>query len=225
MSGPGATHDLELSAIRYTAARPALDQISGRDDLLKCQDGCLAGFQLLRAGRQWGVKLLRTMRNLLRAPEFGDEEQTRRAQLTMSVVRSMLALMLLVTLLVSIDPANLSATTITLYGAIAAMFLACAQMVRRGWVTLAGWVVSIGIWIVAALVMVFFGGLRDQNGGLFIVAMMVAGATLGARWSIAFAGAAGSSRPRCRAGSPSTTPARSRSNRWMPLGSARSPCS
>jgi len=86
-----------------------------------------------------------------------------------------------------LEPSNDPRITLMVQGAVAAFVALGAWLHRRGHARAAAWVVSGTFWIVVCVSTWFFGGLEYELAASYIVSVMVAGATLGARPALGFA--------------------------------------
>lgn len=116
----------------------------------------------------------------------GDEGKTRRGQFLLRVLRFLLAGLAATVVLGLLGPGN-EVSSVLLADAPALLWIVgCAYMVRRGWVSAAGWVVSVMFWGLISVVVWFFGGLMANNAVAYGIAVMIAGATVGGRglWTL-----------------------------------------
>jgi len=113
----------------------------------------------------------------------------RQAVVTRTALWVLLGAVLLVSILSLLEPKNGILITLSTYAPLAAVMLCGLALLRRGHPRAAAWVVSIAVFIAVFLVTWFYGGLKYQNATPLIVCIMIAGATLGSREALAFAGA------------------------------------
>jgi len=119
----------------------------------------------------------------------------RQAAVTRTVLRVLLAAVVVVIFVSLIEPRNGLLITLSTYTPLAATLLGGLWLVRSGRPRTAAWVASIAVFLGVFTVTWFYGGLKYQNATPLIVCIMIAGATLGSRQALAFAAAsvAGSS--------------------------------
>jgi signal transduction histidine kinase/CheY-like chemotaxis protein len=129
------------------------------------------------------------------AVSFGAVMAQRQAAVTRTVLRVLVGAVVLVSVLSLLEPLNGPVITVITYAPLAGLLLAGLWLVRNGRARTAAWLASIVVFIAVFLVTWFYGGLKYQNATPLIVCIMIAGATLGSREALAFAGAsaAGSS--------------------------------
>ncbi len=127
------------------------------------------------------------MRGWLTAPELDDADESRRAKLLMTVLRTMFGLGAMGTLVAIVDPQNDLLVSVLFYVPVFAVMAALTALVRTGRVRLAAWVLSIFFWVLIAFVTLFFGGLHGQNAAIFAVTVMVAGSVISGRVAILLA--------------------------------------
>ena len=119
----------------------------------------------------------------------------RQAAVTRTMLRVLLAAVVVVSFLSLLEPRNGVQITLITYAPLAATLLGGLWLVRHGRPRTAAWVASIAVFLGVFTVTWFYGGLKYQNATPLIVCIMIAGATLGSRQALAFAAAsaAGSS--------------------------------
>lgn len=113
----------------------------------------------------------------------------RQAAVTRTVLRVLLAAVVVVIFLSLIEPRNGLLITLSTYVPLAATLLGGLWLVRHGRPRTAAWVASIACFLGVFTVTWFYGGLKYQNATPLIVCIMIAGATLGSRQALGFAAA------------------------------------
>jgi len=114
---------------------------------------------------------------------------TRQAERTRVILRTMLVLEVVVVALAFLDARNDPIVTAAVHGPSFSVLGVGLWLHGRGRARLAGWIASTTFWLVVAGSTWFFGGLRFEMGTAFVVAVMVAAATLGSRPALGFGGA------------------------------------
>lgn len=99
----------------------------------------------------------------------------------MAIVRAVVVAVLLVVGLSLADPANQLLITLALYVPMLLVLTGCAALLHRGHVTLVGWAVSLTIWAVISLVLLFLGGLKGHNAMAYVIALTIAGTVVNGR--------------------------------------------
>ncbi len=114
-------------------------------------------------------------------------DAARRAQLMMSVLRTMVAMGTVGLIAALIDRRNDPLVSVVFYAPIFAAVLWMRHMVKRGHVLLTAWVSSMFFWVLIAFVTLCFGGLQGGNAACFGVCTMMVGSLVGGRAAIAVA--------------------------------------
>ncbi len=127
------------------------------------------------------------MRSWFTAPVLPDEEQTRKARLLMTVVRTMLVMGSVGGLVSFFDPQNSRLVWAGFYGGTFTITVLLARLVRAGRLSVTAWVVSMYFWVLIALVTLFFGGMKGENAAVFSVSIMLIGTVVGGRAAIGLA--------------------------------------
>jgi signal transduction histidine kinase len=119
--------------------------------------------------------------SLWSAPEFDDVMKARRAKLLMTVLRTMVITGGLGAVVSFFDPGNSRLVWLGFYASTFAATAGLAKLLHTGRIDLAAWAISGWFWGLIAFVTLFFGGMRGQNAGVFVVSVMLVGAVVGGR--------------------------------------------
>ncbi|MCK6545936.1 ATP-binding protein [Myxococcota bacterium] len=120
-------------------------------------------------------------------PDVRDEVTSRRAALLLRLVRFVLLCVPFVVVAALLDPVNTVFSIAVVWGPTTAALLAIVAIVRSGHHDLAGWLISVTLWLLVSASVVLFGGVMGNNAVAYVIVVMVAGAALGPRMGIAFA--------------------------------------
>lgn len=119
--------------------------------------------------------------------DSGAGEASVRAGLVAALVRSILALLVLALAASLLDPANDVRVSVAFYGATLLVVAALGVLARRGRVHLVAWCLTSFLWLLIALVTLFFGGLEGQNASVFSVCVVLAATLVGGRAALGLA--------------------------------------
>jgi signal transduction histidine kinase len=117
----------------------------------------------------------------LHPPQLANEDDTRRAQLLYRLIGTMLGLAALGTTSALLAPTNDVRVTCFFYGLIFAWLIGMVAVVRRGYVSLAAWILSLLFWVTIAVVTILFGGLQGSSAATFTVCILLLGGVVGGR--------------------------------------------
>ncbi|MEZ4319996.1 MAG: response regulator [Myxococcota bacterium] len=125
--------------------------------------------------------------DIFRDPELPSEDDTRRAGVTMALLRTLLVGVVVVFVLGRFDPANDPLIAIAIYAPLSLGMAGCACLLHRGRVTEVAWGLVLVLWVFVAASLFALGGLAQHNGTTFIVCVMVAAKAIGPRAGIGLA--------------------------------------
>ena len=115
------------------------------------------------------------------------DDQRRKAELLVSVIRTMVVVVTVGGLVSLLDPDNDRRITAVFYAAVYAALFWLSRVVRRGRVQLVGAAISGFFWLLIAFVILFFGGMKGENAATFGVCVMLAGALVGGQAAVVVA--------------------------------------
>jgi methyl-accepting chemotaxis protein len=119
--------------------------------------------------------LLFHMRRLLAAPVFaGDEEKTRAAGVLNTILWASISLDLLIAIVSIFDPSS-AAIALAATGGFIALQAGMLLLVRRGYVQVAGWALSLSLGLAFAVLAVFTDGVRGTVLPCLVVVILIGG--------------------------------------------------
>ena len=133
------------------------------------------------------VPMKTRLRRLIAPPVFeGDEEKTRVASLLNAILFIVFGLVVIYTGVTLITDLNLIGLAVE--GALILTSLGLLLLMRRGYVRLASWILSLLLWGLISVGTYYYGGLLGSGVGSFFGIVLIAGLLLGGRSALLFAG-------------------------------------
>ena len=133
------------------------------------------------------VPMKTRLRRLIAPPVFeGDEEKTRVASLLNAILFIVFGLVVIYTGVTLITDLNLIGLAVE--GALILTSLGLLLLMRRGYVRLASWILSLLLWGLISVGTYYYGGLLGSGVASFFGIALIAGLLLGGRSALLFAG-------------------------------------
>jgi signal transduction histidine kinase len=133
------------------------------------------------------VSMKTRLGRLIAAPVFeGDEEKTRIARLLNAILFIVFGLVAIYTVITLITDLNLVGLAVE--GSMILVSLGLLLFIRRGYVRLASWILSLLLWGIISVGTYYYGGLLGSGVASFFGIVLIAGLLLGASSALLFAG-------------------------------------
>jgi signal transduction histidine kinase len=130
--------------------------------------------------------MLTWIRKLVAAPVFEDKEKTRAAGLLNAILLILLTItMLIIPSFIVVDPAS-AMFDLPIGAVMVAVSLGLLFLTRRGYVRIAGWLLSSALLVVITVTTYIFGGVRSNSATAYFLVITIAALLLSGRAAVIF---------------------------------------